>query len=91
MEDHEQELISRAVFGKQVEEFLASEIGQYLISCAQDRVEAAQQDFKTVDCTDSAKVIEIQNRILVADCVIQWLKDAVGDGVRALNILDNGE
>lgn len=82
-------MIRRAVFGKQVEEFVSSEIGRYLLARAAEQRENAQLDFLKVQCDNATAVREIQNRILVADSVVGWLKDAIGDGLQALNILDD--
>lgn len=88
-EDPETEMIQRAVFGKQVEAFLNSEIGKYMVSRAHDQRSAAEAEFLTVDCSNAEQVRAIQNRAIIADSVVGWLQDAVQDGVQALGIIED--
>ena len=88
-EDLDPDLIHRAVFGKQVDAFMSSDIGKYMIARAMDQKEAAQDKFLRVDCQDAGEVQKIQNAILLADAIVGWLQDAVGDGVQALSLIED--
>lgn len=85
----EHEMIHRAVFGKQVEAFMNSDIGRYMVARANEQRISAQSAFLSVDPFDSHAVLEVQNKIIVADSIIGWLADAVGDGIQALGILED--
>lgn len=82
-------MIQRAIFGKQVEVFFNSDIGKYLIGRALEQKEEAQYEFTKADCTNISEMLKIQNRIIVADSVVGWLRDAVEDGLQALNIIED--
>jgi hypothetical protein len=91
MTDGEEEavMIRRAVFGKQVESFLNSDIGIYLLGRARDQKDEAQCEFLSVDCSDIEKVRQLQNTIVQANSIAKWLSDAVADGLQAINIIDD--
>ncbi len=82
-------MVQRAVFGKQVESFLGSEIGRYILTRASEQKAEAQAEFLEVDPQDTAKVRAIQNKILLANDIARWLADAVSDGLRALSIIED--
>ena len=87
-EDSQIEMINRATFGKQVEEFLNTDIGRYMVARANEEKRRALLQIVTVDCTNAALVQNLQNAIIRADSIVSWLKDAVRDGIQALNLLD---
>lgn len=82
-------MFQRAAFGKQVQEFFKSDIGHYILERAAAQIEAAHLEFRAVDCTDASKVRAIQNKIAIAESIIKWLGDAVTDGLKALEILED--
>ena len=86
-----QELLDRAVFGRQVELFWGSGIGQYLRNRAQECYSDAIEALKTVDPTDYRAVIKAQNEARVAQMFEQWLSQAVLDGLKALELLEGEE
>lgn len=88
-EDGQLEMLHRAAFGKQVDLFMKSDVGQYLLARAADQIYEAQEMFKRADCSKASDVQMLQNKIIVADSIVQWLRDAVGDGIQALNILED--
>jgi hypothetical protein len=88
-DEEEVVMIRRAVFGKQVESFMNSEIGRYMVARAIEQKQDAQNAFLKVDCSDAESVRKLQNEIFVAESIVGWLRDAVGDGVQALNILED--
>lgn len=86
-----QELLERAGFGKEVELFWGSGIGQYLRNRAQECYSEAIQNLKSVDPTDPRAVIKAQNEARVAEMFEQWLSQAVLDGLKALELLEGEE
>ena len=82
-------LVQRAVFGKQVEAFLNTDIGRYMVNRALDQKKDAQDLFTKVDCHNPVEVQKVQSAILVADAIVDWLQDAVADGIQALNLIED--
>jgi len=82
-------MIRRAVFGEQVQQFISSQIGQYLLARAQEEKVNAQIEFLEVDPSNVEAVRTIQNKILLSNKFAGWLQDAVGDGLRALGIIED--
>ncbi|HEV2390090.1 MAG TPA: hypothetical protein VGS04_05125 [Nitrososphaerales archaeon] len=75
------------MFGKQVEFFLKSDIGSYLVKRADKERAEALEELVTVDASDHAKVSAIQLRARVAGSVIDWLAEAIRDGESATEML----
>jgi len=86
-----QELFERAGFGKEVELFWGSGVGQYLRNRAQECYSEAIQSLKSVDPTDTRAVMKAQNEARVAEMFEQWLSQAVLDGIKALELLEGEE
>lgn len=83
-----QELLERAGFGREVELFWGSSIGQYLRTRAQECYTTAIGELKSVDPTNVAAVMKAQNEVRVAEMFEQWLTEAVIDGMKALELLE---
>jgi hypothetical protein len=81
-------LVETAVFGRQVEDFLESPIGDYLVQCARNEIEQAARDLtiemKKPGPVDPAVVERCQRRIQIAEAVRNWLGYAVEAGIVAL-------
>lgn len=84
-------LIKRAVFGEQVQEFMNTEVGRYIIERAQNQVLEALLKLKTCDPENPGLIREYQGQIEVAESIPQWLGDAVKDGLTALRIIEDRE
>lgn len=89
--DAEDPLVESAVFGREVENFLNTAIGKYLVERAENQADAANEQLKRVCSWRSRKIQELQNKIWVAESFQQWLADAIIDGHQALNILEGNE
>lgn len=89
-DDEDRELIVKmAVFGKQVDQFMSTDIGRYLLDRSDDEAVKALTAFKTCDPTDVNTVIKLQNIIKQSENFRLWLDEAVTDGLKALNILED--
>ena len=73
-----------ARFGVQVEKFMSSEIGRYLLGCADQEVEEAKELLTVVEPGMVNEIQALQNRIWQARSVRQWLEDAVRHGHMAM-------
>ena len=72
-----------AVFGRQVELFFESDIGQYLMQCAQKEIDEASEGLHTVDAFSPEAVLKLQHKLRVAQSVMGWLTDAIQAGLQA--------
>lgn len=70
-------------FGFQVEAFMDSEIGKYLIGRAEAEVIEAIEALKTVDPTSPDAIRELQNRVYRGESIQFWLGEAYQSGLNA--------
>lgn len=77
-----------AIFGEQVKQFLDSDIGVYLLQCADEDAGAAMREFAQVELTDTAKLAAIQLKLNTARNVENWLKQAIIAGKQAFDTED---
>lgn len=87
---NEAELYGIAQFGKQVEQFTSSDIGQYLLSRAMREYDDAVEEFRTVDVSNVEMVRSLQNKMVQSSKFMEWLQEAVREGLNALKIIENG-
>ena len=88
MEIPRDELLDRASFGKQVDLFWNSRVGEYLRGRAEECYTAAVQILKTVDPTDSKAVQKAQNDVWLAERFNEWMSEAILDGLKSLDLLE---
>jgi hypothetical protein len=79
--DHD--LVERAKFGFNVDDFLDSQFGQYLQIRADDQIKEAHADLETVKPHDTEKIRELQQKIARARQWREWFHEAVNDGKAA--------
>lgn len=84
-------VVEAAVFGKEVEFFLTSNIGTYLLQCAMDEKEAAVDDLMKLSASDTEAVRQIQLKIAVCQKITKWLADAVNAGIQATEYLETSK
>lgn len=73
-------LMETAGFGIEVEAFLNSPIGRYLVRRAHQEVDEAVEGLKKADPTDVRRITELQNLIHRAESFDSWLAEAVQEG-----------
>ena len=81
--------VRTAVFGRQVQDFLDGDIGQYLIQCAAQQSEQYTRKLKDVDPFKPESIVACQLKIQVADSFINWLGDAVRAGLQATEVISH--
>ena len=84
-------LLETAVFGKEVENFLQTNIGRYIVERAEKQAEQAMEELKRVAWWRGRRIKQLQNRIAVAESVQQWLADAIMDGLSATRSLESND
>lgn len=77
-----------AVFGRQVEQFWDSQIGQYLLERSLREYNSAILGLKTCNPTDVAAITKFQSDLIRAEGFRDWLSEAIQDGLRAKNVLE---
>lgn len=91
--NRENPLMETAIFGREVEVFLNTSVGKYLVKRAEEEAQEATHALKSVFPMRWRKITELQNRIYRAESIQKWLGEAIMDGVHAEKIItgeDNG-
>ena len=88
MRKEEEQLVEVANFGKEVEDFLKTRVGQYLFQCADLEIGKALENLKTVGTWRKTRIQQLQNEIWRAESVKKWLLEAVASGNQAFAILE---
>ena len=85
----DQELLAEAMIGKDAEDFIESDIGRYIIGCAEQEVHEAMDQLKRVYPWRRRKIQELQNKIYRAESIQSWLAELIVSGKQALQSLEN--
>jgi len=81
--------VKAAVLGRQVEDFLQSDIGKYLVGRADSDAQEALDQLKRVAWWRGKRIQYLQNRVYVAEKFQEWLGNAYSEGLNALRSLEN--
>ena len=84
-------ILQQIDLGFQVEAFLQSDIGRYLVQRAEAQVEEAVEKLKRCSPEDSAQIRAIQHTIQVAESIQYWLAEAIQSGLNAQQQLHDQE
>lgn len=82
------ELFAEAMLGKDAEEFIHSDIGQYVIGCAEQEISEASDQLKRVHPWRTRRIRELQNEIWRAESFQTWLSELVIRGRQAVQQLE---
>lgn len=86
--DPDEPLVRTAVFGKQVEDFLTSDIGDYLLQKAKhEEADAIEALVQGVGILPEREILELRNRIWTARKFHNWLGRAVEMGLQSMELL----
>ena len=94
MSERDDPLFEAAIFGKEVQAFLNTSTGKYLVGRAEAEALEATAALKRVFPLRWRRIMELQNRIYRAESIQRWLGEAIMDGVHAEKIItgeDDGE
>jgi uncharacterized metal-binding protein len=84
-------MVNTAVFGKEVEIFLNTNLGVYLVQCADGEIEKGVDALRSVEPGDAEAVRKAQNQVRIGEMFKQWVEDAVRAGLQAQTILEDRE
>lgn len=82
---------AEAALGRDAIEFIDTDLGRYMLGCAQQEYAEAMVKLKTVAWWRRRKIIELQNKAWRAECFMVWLRDLVIKGKAAELALQEGE
>jgi hypothetical protein len=85
------ELYAEAMLGQDAEEFLNSDIGKFLIGCADQEIQEAMEQLKNCHPWRTRKIRELQNKIWRAESVQVWLAELITRGRQAIQQLEERE
>jgi hypothetical protein len=86
--DPEDPLVRQAVFGQEVQDFLRTPIGDFLIKRAETQLAQAIEKLKTVPPELSGSIAKLQVEIQFLERFEGWLGEAVQAGLTAVAIID---
>jgi len=81
-------LFDVAILGEQVDAFMRSDVGKYLVDKANRELNAALKGLKTVNPAKMQDVQKFQNEVWRAENLITWLSESVMAGLKAKDILE---
>jgi hypothetical protein len=81
-------LVEQAVFGVEVQDFLRSPIGGFLLKRAEDRLSVLLDALKKQDPEEPTKIVLLQAEIRHLEKFEGWLAEAVQAGLTAVAIID---
>lgn len=79
----DKELEAIAAGGMDVEAFMRSTVGRYVLNRAQEEIEEARTQLEAVDPEDPKAIRDLQFVIAVARATTSWLSEAVAEGKNA--------
>lgn len=88
MVDPDDPNVRAAVFGKEVEQFLETDIGKYLLAQAEEKATRAMQSLKNTAPWNKRRIQKLQNEIHTAEDFIEWLSQAVESGQQAFKLME---
>jgi hypothetical protein len=86
--DPEDPAVRTAVFGQEVQDFLHSPIGDFLLKRAESQLHVAIDSLKVVDVENTTLILQLQERIRLLEAFESWLGDAVVEGLTAIQIIE---
>jgi hypothetical protein len=77
------DLVNDVVFGKRIEMFLSSDVGQYILQRILNETDENTSKLIVVDPGNFHEVQRLQNKILVTQSIKNWLEDALSQALEA--------
>lgn len=82
-------LLAEAALGQDAEEFLAGQMGRYILGRCDQEVAEAQGYLATVCPWRRNRIRQLQNQIWRAQSVKRWLAELIVSGRQAAAVLDD--
>lgn len=84
------EIVNAIDFGIEVESFIRSRVGQYLIQRAEGDIADALEALKEVAPDDAPAIRALQGQIKRAESIQYWMAEAIQEGVNNERLLIEG-
>jgi len=81
-------LLAEAALGRDAEEFIASDIGRYILGRCDMEIEEASEKLSVVSPWRRNRIRQLQNEIWRAKSVKSWLAELITIGKQAESVLD---
>ena len=82
------ELYAEAIIGRDAEDFANSDIGRYVIGCAEQEASEAMAQLKNIYPWRRRKITELQNKIWRAESMQTWISELIIKGRQAQQQLE---
>ncbi len=77
---------NQIAFGMDMEIFLRSDVGRYLVKRAAEEITHLRQQFETVDASDAKAIRDLQLEIATRRVWQDWIASAIQEGLSAQEI-----
>src|SRR3974390_1371899 len=84
-------LLESAVLGKRLEDFLQTDIGQFIMDRCQDDIDEMVEKLKKVSPWRRGAIVRLQAQISAMESFQNWICAAVIDGIRSAEALEDDE
>jgi hypothetical protein len=81
-------LVAQAILGKDAEEFLNTDIGRYLVGCAEQEIADATDKLFKVSPWRRRRIAELQSQVWRAQSFQTWLAEIITTGRQAIDTLE---
>jgi hypothetical protein len=92
MNDHDflttETLLAEAQIGQEAEDWINSQIGQYVVGCANQEINDCMEQLKWVDPDDSKLIRDLQLRIASRELAVRWIMEIIDRGNDAFQMLN---
>lgn len=86
-----QDIFNAIDFGIEVQAFIGSKVGQYLIKRADADVEDALEQLKEINPSDEREIRSLQTTIKRAESVQYWMAEAIQEGLNAEKLITEND
>lgn len=86
--DPEDPNVKTAVFGKMVEDWIAGDVGQYVVRRYENRIDEVTDRLKRIAPWRFLRIMRLQHELKVREEFLMDLGSAIQEGHNALNILE---
>jgi len=81
-------LVAQAMLGKDAEEFLNTDLGRYLVGCAEQEIADATEKLVRVSPWRRRRIVDLQSQIWRAQSFQTWLAEIITTGRQAIETLE---
>ena len=83
-----QTLVAVSQVGQAFEEFSKSDVGRYLIGKSEQEELALLRQLQNTPANDQEKIAQLQLRSKARRLCLEWIKEAINEGVEARTLLE---